>query len=142
MRQHVFAFLVALVVWVSGSTIINVTLPEASARSTSMVEGRCEFEYVPIDWWQQGCQILDTECMGSCTGLARLDNRCKPVTGTGWVCRDYDATVPVYYFEAPCRWMDTPLGRGCQCDVNGPNVFRYPMELQTLGKWCTEGELA
>ncbi len=80
--------------------------------------------------------------MGSCTGLARLDNLCEPAVGTGWVCRDYDDLVPVYYFEAPCRWRDTQYGRGCQCDVNDADVFRYPMPFETPGKWCTEEELA
>ncbi len=46
MKQHVLAFAVALAVWVVGGTIMNLEIPEASARPTSLVEGHCKYNQV------------------------------------------------------------------------------------------------
>jgi hypothetical protein len=74
MRQHVFAFLVALVVWMAIS-LVNATVAVREARAqTGGVSLRCEHVFVPEGNAEKRC--LPPSCGGNCRGRGVLQGQC------------------------------------------------------------------
>jgi hypothetical protein len=97
MRQHVFAFLVALVVWMAIS-LVNATVAVREARAqTGGVSLRCEHVFVPEGNAEKRC--LPPSCGGNCRGRGVLQGQCiNAPAPPNTICVEFtNLYSPVYY---------------------------------------------
>jgi len=97
MRQHVFAFLVAFAVWVSGNTLFGM-MP-ASARTGGIGMG-CEPRTEVV--WNNQCGTHPS-CAGFCSKFTFYTKRCEELSGLN--CSERDGTVQYTHEKFYC-----PLG--------------------------------
>lgn len=144
MRQHVFAFLVALAVWMIANTASSLWLNREWARSTSIIEGRCQQHRSLLGWDIVQCTIVPAdpanECLHSCLGRVIYQGKCSPQPGSGMACWEQPAIVPIFQVVGPCRWRNG--GTSCSCDIDDPENVETRTNNATEGTVCYEEPFA
>jgi hypothetical protein len=112
MRQHVFAFLVAFAVWVSGNTLFGM-MP-ASARTGGIGMG-CEPRTEVV--WNNQCGTHPS-CAGFCSKFTFYTKRCEELSGLN--CSERDGTVQYTHEKFYCS---PSWGYGCTC--SGTRFYYY-----------------
>jgi hypothetical protein len=135
MRQHVFAFVVALAVWVGTSIILQIPYYESAAQSisagTSVVGLECK-RYAAFAFDRATCSTTGP-CSGDCYGRMYYWERCEPSQQNG-DCTERQKEVDIYNAQKKCN--RTPDAWGL-CWCNGQWEQRDPTGGKTTVTWCS-----
>ncbi len=133
MRQHVFAFLVALAVWLGIAAVVGTVCHQSKAQST-LVVGTSELglicgRYAVVIRDRATCTTTGP-CSGDCYGRMYYFERCEPAA-QGGDCVERWRTVPIYHAHKPCE--ENAIGL-CWCD--GLWQRGEPTGSTTIVTWC------
>lgn len=121
MKHHVFAFLLALAVWVVGNVVVDAYFRPVAAQTGNVAMGCVPRTDVYIN---NACGSYPA-CSGFCSRFEYDTARC--VLFAGFYCMENDAPVPYRHYRANCipSW-----GFGCACNSMwtqvGSGTMLYP----------------
>jgi len=118
MRQHVFAFLVALVVWVGAHLVVTPFSALASGTSITCAE---ECYYYPVQvGLENHCQRDGQRCTGVCRKFVAWHGGCVPSENPMSRCREYYHPAIPDVYESYCVGSP-PCDRNSHCGV----IYNY-----------------
>ncbi len=134
MRQHVFAFLVALVVWIAANVplaLLNgrVYAQSPSGGTTSGLDFSCNQVAELVKEAERSCNDRGGFCTGKCVADFVTYGYCGLPLQSRYECYEYITTRPVWREETDCVWRNGV----CTCGED----WRY---VRTVGSqlrwWC------
>ncbi len=118
MRQHVFAFLVALAVWMVGSLAVNSLPARASGTSVTCAE-ECYYYWHQVRL-ENHCQRSGQGCTGTCRKFVALYGGCVSSENPQLRCREYYHPALPDVYESYCVGSP-PCDRNSNCGV----IYNY-----------------
>ena len=111
MRQHVFAFMVALAVWAVGNMVIalldvRVYAQSSNAATTSGLDYSCNQVAELVQEVQRTCTSTGGSCTGRCIADFVTYGYCGLPLQSRYQCYEYVTTRPVWREQTDCVWRN------------------------------------